>query len=69
MPELGATIDQRRALLQGWIAASVATGELVAVPSNSAAAILLALGNSQLLHAGLDSISRSTWWCSRWNGR
>jgi hypothetical protein len=60
MPELGATIDRRRALLRGWIAASVATVELVAVPSNSAAAILLAPGNGLLLHAGLDSTSRST---------
>jgi AcrR family transcriptional regulator len=50
-----ATIDRRRALLRGWIEASVAAGELVAVPSNAAASILLALADGLLLHAGLDA--------------
>jgi hypothetical protein len=50
-----ATIDRRRAVLRGWIEDSVVAGELVAVPSNAAASILLALGDGLVLHAGLDS--------------
>jgi AcrR family transcriptional regulator len=50
-----ATIDRRRALLRGWIEASVSAGELVDVPSNAAASILLALADGLMLHAGLDS--------------
>ncbi len=41
-------------MLRGWIAAAIAAGELVAIPSNAFAAILLALGDGLTLHAGLD---------------
>lgn len=44
----------RRAALRTWIEESEAAGELRPVPANALAAILLALGDGLLLHAGLD---------------
>lgn len=49
------TIQRRRAVLRRWLEAGVAAGELVDVPTNAVASILLALGDGLLLHAGLDA--------------
>ena len=44
----------RRETLKRWIDESVSSGELAPIPANALAAILLALGDGLLLHAGLD---------------
>ena len=48
-----AVVRARRAVLKRWIEASIASGELASIPANALAAILLALGDGLLLHAGL----------------
>jgi len=57
-PELrerwAAVVRERRAELRSWIDEGEASGELAAIPANALAAILLALGDGLLLHAGLD---------------
>jgi TetR/AcrR family transcriptional regulator, repressor for uid operon len=45
---------ERRAVLKSWIEGGVESGELASIPANALAAILLALGDGLLLHAGLD---------------
>jgi TetR/AcrR family transcriptional repressor of uid operon len=47
-------VRARRATLKRWIEESVSSGELAPIPANALAAILLALGDGLLLHAGLD---------------
>jgi len=49
-----AVVRERRDALRGWIEESQASGELAPIPANALAAILLALGDGLLLHAGLD---------------
>lgn len=49
-----AVVRERRATLRRWIEESVSSGELRGMPANALAAILLALGDGLLLHAGLD---------------
>jgi AcrR family transcriptional regulator len=49
-----AVMRDRRAALKSWIDESIASGELDPIPANALAAILLALGDGLLLHAGLD---------------
>lgn len=49
-----AVVRERRATLKRWIEGSVSSGELAPIPANALAAILLALGDGLLLHAGLD---------------
>jgi AcrR family transcriptional regulator len=49
-----ATVRRRREVLRGWINAATAAQELVDIPANAFAAILLALGDGLTLHAGLD---------------
>ena len=49
-----AVVRARRVVLKRWIEASIASGELASIPANALAAILLALGDGLLLHAGLD---------------
>jgi TetR/AcrR family transcriptional repressor of uid operon len=44
----------RRVALKRWIDESIVAGELTDIPANALAAILLALGDGLLLHAGLD---------------
>jgi len=51
---LSASVRRRREALRGWIGAAIAAGELVDIPANAFAAILLALGDGLTLHAGLD---------------
>jgi AcrR family transcriptional regulator len=48
------SVRRRRLALRSWIEEAVRAGELVEVPSNALAAILLALGDGLTLHAGLD---------------
>jgi TetR/AcrR family transcriptional repressor of uid operon len=52
---LSATIQRRRAIVRGWVEQGVASGELVDVPTNAMASMLLALADGLLLHAGLDA--------------
>jgi AcrR family transcriptional regulator len=52
--EWTAVMRERRAALRVWVEESVASNELQAIPANALAAILLALGDGLLLHAGLD---------------
>jgi TetR/AcrR family transcriptional repressor of uid operon len=47
-------MQERRALLAGWITAGVAAGELVEVPANALAAVFLALGDGLMFHRVLD---------------
>jgi len=49
-----AAVRHRRAVLRTWIERAVAEGELVEIPANAFAAVLLALGDGLGLHAGLD---------------
>jgi AcrR family transcriptional regulator len=49
-----ASVRRRREVLRGWIGAANTAGELVDIPANAFAAILLALGDGLILHAGLD---------------
>ncbi|HWE63830.1 MAG TPA: TetR/AcrR family transcriptional regulator [Chloroflexota bacterium] len=50
-----ATIQRRRATMRRWLEAGIASGELLDVPTNAVASILLALSDGLLLHAGLDT--------------
>jgi AcrR family transcriptional regulator len=47
-------VRRRRVALRSWIDEAIDSGELVDLPSNALAAILLALGDGLMLHAGLD---------------
>ena len=49
-----AVVGARREALKRWIEEGVSMGELSSIPANALAAILLALGDGLLLHAGLD---------------
>jgi AcrR family transcriptional regulator len=46
--------QRRRELVRGWIEEAVASGELVAIPANALASILLALADGLMLHGALD---------------
>jgi AcrR family transcriptional regulator len=47
-------IRRRRQLLALWITQSVAAGEMVDLPPNAFASVLLALGDGLMLHAAID---------------
>jgi TetR/AcrR family transcriptional repressor of uid operon len=49
-----AVMGERRARLRAWIEEAVASRDLAPIPANALAAILLALSDGLLLHAGLD---------------
>ncbi len=51
---LATVVVRQRRKLRSWIESSVRAGELVDVPANALAAILLALGDGLMLHARLD---------------
>lgn len=51
---LSEAIERRRTLLRSWVEAGVADGELVDVPANALASVLLALSDGLLLHAAVD---------------
>lgn len=52
---LSEAIERRRALLRSWVGAGVAGGELVDIPANALASVLLALSDGLLLHAAVDA--------------
>ena len=52
---LAATVQRRRTVVRGWVERGVAAGELVDLPTNATASILLALADGLLLHAALDA--------------
>jgi TetR/AcrR family transcriptional repressor of uid operon len=47
-------VRRRRMALRSWIDEATSAGEIIDIPSNALAAILLALGDGLMLHAGLD---------------
>ena len=49
-----ASVSARRSVLREWIEEAVADEELVDLPPNALASILIALGDGLLLHAALD---------------
>jgi AcrR family transcriptional regulator len=51
---LVAVTARRRALVREWIEEAVASGELVSIPANALASILLALTDGLMLHGALD---------------
>ncbi len=46
-----------RAVIRGWVDEALAAGEIVSVPSNALASILLALNDGLVLHRTLDEAS------------
>jgi AcrR family transcriptional regulator len=50
-----ASMSARRTRLRSWIEDAVAAGELVDIPPNAFASILLALSDGLLLHGSLDA--------------
>ncbi len=50
-----AVIERRRRVLRGWVEEGVQSGELVEIPANAFASLLLALADGLLLHRGLDA--------------
>ena len=48
------TTHRRRVLIRGWIEDGIAAGDLVDIPANALASILLALGDGLLLQGALD---------------
>jgi AcrR family transcriptional regulator len=53
--ELAAGTRRRRELLRSWIEEGVESGELVEIPANALASILLALADGLMLHGALDA--------------
>jgi AcrR family transcriptional regulator len=51
---LAEVTQRRRELVRGWIEEAVASGELVEIPANALASILLALADGLMLHGALD---------------
>lgn len=52
--QFGSTVAARRATLGAWTQEAIDSGELIDLPANALGAILLALGDGLMLHAGLD---------------
>ena len=52
--QLADSVQRRRVRLRGWIDEGVTKGELVDVPANAFASILLALADGLMLHRQLD---------------
>src|SRR5215471_11270046 len=52
--QLAESVQRRRVRLRGWIDEGVANGELVDVPANAYASILLALADGLMLHRQLN---------------
>ena len=51
---LASVTARRRRLVRGWIEEAIASGELIAIPANALASILLALTDGLMLHGALD---------------
>jgi AcrR family transcriptional regulator len=52
--QLAEVTQRRRELVRSWIEEAVASGELVEIPTNALASILLALADGLMLHRALD---------------
>lgn len=52
--QLAEATHRRRELVRSWIEDGVSSGELVAIPANALASILLALTDGLMLHGALD---------------
>jgi TetR/AcrR family transcriptional repressor of uid operon len=52
--QLAEATQHRRELVRSWIEDGVSSGELVAIPANALASILLALTDGLMLHGALD---------------
>jgi AcrR family transcriptional regulator len=52
--QLAEVTQRRRELVRSWIEEAVASGELVEIPANALASILLALADGLMLHRALD---------------
>jgi AcrR family transcriptional regulator len=52
--QLGAVVARRRKLLAQWVEAGTRSGELIDIPANAFAAILVALSDGLILHRALD---------------
>ncbi|MGH9126960.1 MAG: TetR/AcrR family transcriptional regulator [Acidimicrobiales bacterium] len=48
------TVSERRRVLAGWIDDAVRSGEMVDIPPNAFASILLALADGLMLHSSID---------------
>ena len=53
--EFARSMERRRMLLRNWIEHAIAERELLPVPANALAAILLSLSDGLMLHGALDS--------------
>jgi AcrR family transcriptional regulator len=53
--QLTTATQRRREQLRSWIEEAIASGELVEIPANALASILLALADGLMLHGALDS--------------
>lgn len=53
--QLARATQLRREHVRSWIEEAVASGELVAIPANALASILLALADGLMLHGALDA--------------
>lgn len=53
--QLAAATQRRREQLRSWIEEAVGSGELVTIPTNALASILLALADGLMLHGALDA--------------
>ncbi len=51
---LAEVTQRRRGLVRSWIEEAVGSGELVGIPANALASILLALADGLVLHSALD---------------
>jgi AcrR family transcriptional regulator len=51
---LAEATQRRRELLRGWIEEAIASGELIEIPANALASILLALSDGLMLHGALN---------------
>ncbi len=51
---LARSMRRRRVLVRSWIEEAVASGELLEIPANALASILLALADGLMLHRALD---------------
>jgi len=52
--EFAKTMERRRVMLRGWIEQAIVERELLPVPANALAAILLSLSDGLMLHGALD---------------
>ena len=49
-----ATVDGQRRVIRRWVEEAIAAGEIIDLPANALASILLALNDGLMLHRSLD---------------